>query len=351
MSLKDLRENIDKIDFEIIKLLKQRMEFAIRTIKFKAETKDSCREEEIIKNLRERVESLGFLEFPFVEKLYKEILDESKKLQAQKYSLIGFQGEHGAYGEVAARTYNPAFVPIPFKDFSDVFDAVSIGGIDFGIVPIENNLGGMINDTNNLMLETELSVIAEIYLPVHHCLMTLPDTDYRDIKVVYSHPQALAQCRNFLKRNNIEPVPYYDTAGSAMMLVKERVKGTAVIASSLCADLYGLEILKENIEDTDDNVTRFMVISGKAENKGGKKCSIIFSVAHAQKAGVLFDILKIFADSELSLTRIESIPNRKATGNYMFMLDFVGSDKDAKVANVLQTIKSRVNTFKFLGCY
>lgn len=349
MSLKDLRENIDKIDFEIVKLIKQRMEYALRTVKFKSEIKDSNREQEVLNRVISQVPEIGFFEKKFVEKLFKEIIEESKRQQSKNYSFVGFQGEHGAYGEVAAGKYNPDLAYIPLKTFSDVFDNVSSGGIDFGIVPIENTLGGVITETNELLIETELKIIEEVNLPIHHCLLTLPDTDYRDLKVAYSHPQALAQCRNFLKRNNIEPVSYYDTAGAALMLGKERLKSTAVIASDLAAKLYGLEIIKDGIEDIEDNITRFLVLSKNPSQKEGKKCSIVFSVAH--QAGALFKVLKLFADASLNLTRIESIPYRRASGNYMFMLDFLGNDNDDRVVKILDSVKSSSTTYKFLGCY
>ena len=189
-------------------------------------------------------------------------------------------------------------------------------------------------------------------VPVHHCLLALPETDYRDIKVVYSHPQALAQCRGVIARNKLEPRPYYDTAGAAMMLANERPKAAAAIASRLCAGIYGLEILKDSIEDHESNNTRFIVLAkGGAAPDGAKgdKCSIIFSTAH--KAGALYGVLKIFSDAGVNLTRIESRPIRKDPGNFAFLLDFQGSESDGKVAEMLSKVEKEARMYKFLGCY
>jgi prephenate dehydratase/chorismate mutase/prephenate dehydratase len=216
---------------------------------------------------------------------------------------------------------------------------------------------------NDLLVETDLRIAGEINVPVHHCLLALPETDYRDIKVVYSHPQALAQCRGFIARNKLEPRPYYDTAGAAMMLSNERPKAAAAIAGRLCAEIYDLEVLKDDIEDHESNSTRFIVLARKegdgetarggaagAKNAAaGDKCSIVFSTAH--KAGALYNILRIFSDAGINLTRIESRPIRKDPGKFAFLLDFQGSDSDGKVSGVLEKIGKEARTFKFLGCY
>ncbi|HQT44523.1 MAG TPA: prephenate dehydratase, partial [Candidatus Micrarchaeota archaeon] len=231
----------------------------------------------------------------------------------------------------------------------DVFSAVEKGQLDFGIVPVENSIEGAVNQVNDLLVETSLQIVGEVRIPVHHCLLALPETDYRDIKVVYSHPQALAQCRGFITRNKLEPRPFYDTAGAAMMLSNERPKAAAAIASRLSAELYGLEVLKENIEDHDSNSTRFLVLAKKKSEKKGNKCSIIFSTTH--KAGSLFGVLKIFSDAGINLTRIESRPIRDETKKFAFLLDFTGSDSDPKIAAVLEKVKENAPMYKFLGCY
>jgi prephenate dehydratase/chorismate mutase len=349
MDIRDLRREIDRIDFELVKLLKTRMEVALKTRKFKRDVMDASREEEVLRRVQAHANAMGLLSPEFTSDLFASIIQESKTLQTQGYFLAGFQGEHGAYSEVAARMYDPSLVYIPCVEFADVFEGVAQGQLDVGIVPVENSLGGAITQVNELLIETDLTIINDVKIPVHHCLLTLPETDYREIRVVYSHPQALTQCRNFLNRNHLEARPYYDTAGAARMLNNERPKAAAAIASELCAEIYDLEIIKETIEDHDENQTRFLVISKQPPAEAGNKCSIIFAAVH--RAGALFEILKVFADAHINLTRIESMPNREDPGNYYFFLDFEGNAQDEQVQRVLADVQQHTMMYKFLGCY
>ena len=347
MNLEELRGKLDLIDSEVIKLLNMRMELALRTRKLKEGVLDSGREKEILERVRKS--SVGLVRPEFSEKLFAEVISESKRIQEKNPTLIAFQGEHGAYGEIAARRFNIGAVPIACQEFADVFSAVEKGQLDFGVVPVENSLEGAVTQVNDLLVETSLQIAGEMSIPVHHCLLALPETDYRDIKVVYSHPQALAQCRGFIARNKLEPRPFYDTAGAAEMLSNDRPRAAAAIASRLCAELYGLEVLKENIEDHESNSTRFVVLSREKGRKKGDKCSIIFSTSH--KSGALFSVLKIFSDAGINLTRIESRPIRKEPRKYAFLLDFQGYDGDANVSSALQKVKEEAAMYKFLGCY
>jgi len=347
MELKELRTKIDAIDSELLKLLNNRMELALRTTKLKGEVADPERENAVIDNVKKR--SHGLLKPEFTEKMYREIMAESKRLQAKGLRLAGFQGEHGAYGDMAVRTYENSLVPVPCVEFGEVFEGVRNGQLDMGIVPVENSLEGAVTQVNDLLVETDLKIVGEVNVPIHHCLLAPLEADYHDIKVVYSHPQALAQCRGFLARNKLEPRPYYDTAGAAMMLANEKPKAAAAIASRLCAEMYGLEILKENIEDHESNSTRFLVLARDVGKARGDKCSIVFQTAH--KAGALFSVLKYFSDAGVNLTRIESRPIRNDPGKYAFLLDFKGSDEDKKVAEMLGNVKKETVMFKLLGCY
>jgi prephenate dehydratase/chorismate mutase len=352
MELEELRGKIDRIDSEILKLLARRMEYALRTVKVKPGVEDAGREKAVLDSVAKH--SKGLIRPEFSQKVFRDIITESKSLQKGSPKLVGFQGEHGAYSEVAVRSAGAGWVPIPCQEFLDVFEGVEKGQLDFGVVPVENSLEGAVTAVNDLLVETDLKIVGEINVPVHHCLLALPDVDYRDIKVVYSHPQALAQCRGFIARNKLEPRPYYDTAGAAMMLANERPKAGAAIASRLCAEIYDLEVLKENIEDHESNNTRFVVLAKEAPGKKGEgtkgdKCSIIFSTAH--KAGALYGVLKLFSEAGVNLTRIESRPIRKDPGKFAFLLDFEGSDNDAKVAGLLADVRKETATCKFLGCY
>ncbi len=345
MKLDEIRNNIDLIDSRILKLLNDRMEQALLAKKFKSKVEDPDREKELFEKLKKNPNTL--IDTEFTENLYKTIISWSKSLQEKDFKVIGFQGEHGAYSEEAARQWDEKLVTIPCTTFNDVFEGVNSGMFDYGVVPVENTLGGIVGPVNELLTNTELKIIGAIDLPVHHSLLMLPGTDHREIREVYSHSQALSQCRRFLSRNNLTLVPYYDTAGAARMLSENKPRAAACIAGKLAAELYHLETLKENIEDSSINRTRFLVLSKAEKPKNGTKCSVTFTTEH--KSGTLFGVLELFAQKGINLTRIESIPNEP--GNYSFFLDFDGSDKDEVILDTLEKAESITSRFKLLGCY
>ena len=347
MELKDIRRNIDKIDRELLVLLQERMGLALRSTKFKETISDTQREEELLAKA-ERL-NLDLVERPFTRQLLKSIIEESKRLQEKERLLVAFQGEHGAYGDVAARKLIPDGACIPCMEFMDVFRGVEEGHFDLGVVPVENSLEGAVTQVNDLLTTTDLKVIGEARIRVNHCLLATEVTDYRDIRLVYSHPQALAQCRGFLMRNHLEPRPYYDTAGAAKMLARENPRAAAAIASALCAELYDLEIIKEGIEDGPSNMTRFLLLARDPYDKRGEKTSIIFVTPH--ESGRLHAVLQLFAEAGINLTRIASMPLRSDPDNYSFFLDFEGDENDAAVKPVLEQMEQMTISLKRLGSY
>ncbi len=347
MKLEEIRRKIGKIDRELMVLLQERMGLALRSKKFKEAVSDPEREEQLL--ARAEHLNLDLIERSFTRQLLKTIIEESKRLQQEDRKLAAFQGEHGAYGEVAARRFVPTGAYIPCMEFIDVFRGVEEGHFDLGVVPVENSLEGAVTQVNDLLTTTHLKVIGEAKVPVTHCLLATEETDYREIRQVYSHPQALAQCRGFLMRNNLEPRPFYDTAGAAKMLARENPRAAAAIASALSAELYDLEIIKEGIEDGASNTTRFLLLSREPYSQGGDKTSIIFATAH--EAGKLYGVLRLFAEAKINLTRIASMPLRSDPDNYSFFLDFEGSDRDEKVAEVLKQVEELTISLKYLGSY
>jgi len=345
MDLSQIRDEIDRLDLRILQLLNERMELALRAKRFKSRIEDHKREKELLDRLGKIC--TGLIGPGFLQGIYRQIFEESKKLQQIAAQSIAFKGDHGAYGEIAAKAWNSEFISMPCKSFEHVFEGVGSGVYHYGIVPVENTLGGVVGEVNRLIIDMDLFVAGAVKLAIHHSLLALPGTDPRDIRKVYSHPQALAQCREFLSRNNLEPVSYTDTAGAAKMLADRRPDGCAAIASPLCSDLYGLDIIKEQIEDLDRNKTRFLVLSKEQSDEQGEKCSVIFSTEH--KAGTLFRVLDVFASRNINLTRIESIPS--ALGNYVFFLDFIGSDRDADVLEALEEAVHLTDNFRLMGCY
>ncbi len=345
MNLKDVNEKIEFLDSKILQFLNSRMELVLMAKKFESQIKEHEREKEFLDRIRKN--STGLINAEFIEKIYNEIIKESKNLQEKDYKLIVFQGEHGAYGEVAAWEWNMDFIPVPCNEFAALFEGVKSGLYDYGIVPVENTFGGVVGQVNELLINSDLNVVGAVELPIHLCLLALPGTDHREIHTVYSHSQTLAQCGSFLARNKLEPIQYYGTAGAAKMLAEQTPKSSAVIASKLSAEVYNLEIIKEDINDFDRNITRFLVLSREENREEGDKCAIIFSTEH--KAGTLFRVLEVFARENINLTRIGSIPSE--LGSYAFFLDFEGSNKDDKVVTALEEIEKITTNFKLIGCY
>ncbi len=345
MELEEIRKKIDTIDLEIVRLLNDRMELALRTSKQKPVIQDKERELQVLEKVKTYAQFQKLLSAEFIEKFYIQLMQLSRKSQRTSHLLVGFQGEHGAFGDEAARFFNAHCVPLPCAEFADVFSGVSRGDFDRGIVPVENSLGGAIAQVNELLLQSELVVVGAVKLQINHCLLVLPGTHYQEIQTAYSHPQALAQCRNYLVRHKIEGRPFYDTAGAARWLVREKPKMAAAIAGRLCSDLYGLEIIKQNIQNHPENYTRFLILAQPEFAVSGNKCSIIFSTQH--KAGTLFSVLKTFADMGINLTRIESFPDQSDPGNSLFFLDFLFDPNLESVEDILQTVKPRTRTLRF----
>ena len=345
MDIHRFRDRIDRLDARIVKLLNERMEQAVMLARAKEQIIDPAREAAVIDQVCRA--AAPFMDAGFIEELYRRIIAESRRIQSSAHTLIGFQGEHGAYSEEAADAWDPTLVAVPCREFAEVFDGIAAGTFDLGIVPVENSLGGMVVPVNELLIRTNLHIVGAVELPVSHCLLALPESDHRDIRAVYSHPQALAQCRGFIARNRFEAIPFYDTAGAARMLAEERPRAAAAIAGKLCADRYGLEILKEQIEDSATNRTRFLLIGREPAKEPGNKCSLTFSTEH--RAGTLFSVLELFARADINLTRIESLP--VGNGVYQFLVDLIGSADEPRIAAALKQAVAATTGLRLLGCY
>ena len=270
---------------------------------------------------------------------------------------VAFQGERGAYGEMATLQYFSNVKLLPLKSFQDVFDAAENGKVEYIVVPLENSIEGSINEIYDLLLQTKMTVVGEIYQRVRHCLIA--NRGAKMIKYVHSHPQALAQCRIYLQNKGLKPVPTYDTAGAAKMIKENKMADSAAIASKRAAELYDMEILDESIEDRKNNYTRFFVLSPKKKRSGKSdppdssghphKTSIIFSVRHVP--GALFGILGEFAIRKINLTKIESRPTKETPWEYNFYVDFEGHLQNKTVHEVLLSIKQKTSYIKILGSY
>jgi len=266
-------------------------------------------------------------------------------------SSVSFQGEHGAYSEQAAQAYFGEFVQTqPNNTIKGVFTAVEKGSSFFGVVPAENSLEGSVNQTYDLLLESSLKIYAEIKTKVTHCLLALPGTKLADVRAVYSHPQALAQCSVFLESLHVVGEPAYDTAGSAKLLKEKYLHNAAAIASKKAAALYGLEILREGIEDYPENFTRFLVISKQETGRTGiDKTSIVFATKHTP--GSLQKALSDLSTRGINLTKIESRPIRGVPWEYHFFVDFEGHRTDRGCVDALEALGRTTTFLKILGSY
>ncbi len=263
---------------------------------------------------------------------------------------IAFQGERGAYSEIAAIKYFGINIEIiPCKTLADTF-YVAENEADFAIVPIENSIEGSVNEACDLLLITNLKIVGEIYVKIEHALISYHENTLKDIKRVFSHPQALAQCRKFISKLNLEAIPYYDTAGSVKMLSENYIKDAAAIASKRAAELYNMKIIAENISDEENNFTRFIVLGKKEAKSSGKdKTSIIFATKH--EPGALYKALEEFAIRNINLTMIISRPIKGKPWEYNFYVDFEGHINEEKIIDCLNGLKKKTTFLKILGSY
>ena len=264
---------------------------------------------------------------------------------------VSYQGETGAYSEMAVfKFFGSKVEPVPCKDFRDVFESVKTGVVPHGVVPIENSIEGSVNQNYDLFLAYDLKVCGEVAVKLAHVLIASPQTKFDDVKTIYSHPQALAQCRKYLEKHKWEIIPAYDTAGSVKIIKENKLTNAAAIASEKAADLYGMKILARDIADNPSNYTRFLVLGLEdAAPTGDDKTSIIFSAKHAP--GTLFHALGEFASRNINLTRIESRPTKTTAWQYNFYLDFEGHRTEKRCAEALQALEKYATFMKILGSY
>jgi prephenate dehydratase len=264
---------------------------------------------------------------------------------------IAFQGAAGAYSQSAAQQAWPAGETVALERFEDVFEAVAAGTVTHGILPIENSVGGSIHRNYDLLLEHELPIVGETELTVVHNLLALPGTELAQIRRVFSHPQALAQCERYVRTlPGVEVVATYDTAGSARLIQEGGLRDTAAIASARAAEIFGLEILKAGIQDFADNITRFIVIAGADAPLGSPdKTTLAFTLQNAP--GALFKALSVFALRDIDLTKLESRPARGLPWEYLFYVDIgVGRD-DVRCTRAIDHLGEFARWVRTLGSY
>jgi len=344
------RRQIDRIDDELLRLLAQRAEAARAIGRAKAADGRGiyvpAREKKILERLNRK---RGDLPAPVVRAVFREVISACRSLE--RGIRVAYLGPEATYSHMAARDqFGAAATLIPAVSIPQVFEEVEREDAEFGVVPIENSTDGVVTHTLDRFLESPLRIAAEIGLDVNHCLLS-KRADPGAVRRIFSHPQGLAQCRRWIA-THYPKASLHETASTAGA-AREAAKASdaAAIASALAADVYGLEILAENIQDLSFNATRFVVIGpdDSAEPSGDDKTSAVFSIR--DEVGILHHMLEPFAENKINLTRIESRPLKGRPWEYVFFLDFLGHRKERRVARALTKLDGLCQMLKVLGSY
>ena len=374
-SLEELRNELDRIDPQIIQLYEERMSVCeeVGEIKIEEGRKvfDRNREQQKLAQVTREAKD------PFYKKglteLFEQLMSQSRKLQYQlltkkgalgrlpfigveeldwKNSRVVFQGTDGAYSQAAMHKFFSKDVnSFHVQTFRDAMEAIEEGSADFAVLPIENSSAGMVSEMYDLLEEFENYIVGEVILPINHNLVGTENTTLESIERVYSHPQALMQCSKFLDRHGSwQQIGAANTAVAAKKILNENDPTQAAICSEHAAEIYGLKILEEKINHNHNNSTRFIVVTNqKIFLKKAQKISICFEVAH--ESGSLYHLLSHFIYNDLNMTKIESRPIEGKTWEYRFFVDFEGNMGDAAVKNAIRGLREESKSLKILGNY
>jgi chorismate mutase/prephenate dehydratase len=350
--LSDYRKEIDRIDDEILRLLNERSKSVIEIGKLKKQ-KDAdanlhtpAREAAIIDRLMRQ--SQGPFPIEAIQSVYREIMSASLSLEGPQK--VAYLGPRATFTHMACmQKFGSSAQYIPVNSIKDVFSEVERGRAHFGVVPIENTTEGVVNHTLDMFIDSNLLIYGEVLQEVSHHLLSKSGV-VGEVKKIYSHPHAIAQCRHWLE-TNLPHVPVSEvasTARAAEICVDDPSAGA--IASELAAQLYGLKVIRSRIEDNMNNFTRFLVLSQKPPERTGKdKTSLMLSVK--DKVGALYDLLRPFASHGLNMTKIESRPSRRKAWEYIFFVDVEGHMEEERVKKAVEEIKGRCLFMKVLGSY
>jgi chorismate mutase/prephenate dehydratase len=370
--LEQIRSQIDDFDAKIVAALAGRQRAIEALAQFKIARglplRDLAREAEHLTKLSDLARKQGVSAY-LVRRLFREIMDGALRLQQQRllvernpgamkpHLVVAFQGAEGAYSQIAAEQHFASWdATLECRgqvSFFAMLEAVASGAADYGMLPVENTTAGSINEAYDLLAQTSLSVVGEEVLRVEHCLIGLPDATLDDIRRVFSHPQALPQCSNFLAGlRDCALQAFTDTAMSVQKVRDEGDLHQAAVASERAAALYGLKVLARNVENQKGNFTRFMVVARAPlalDERIVCKTSLIFSTRHEQ--GALVRCLNVIADCGLNLTKLESRPRPNSPFEYLFYVDFEGNLQSEAVQQALEGMRAHTNYLKVLGSY
>ena len=373
MELKDIRNEIDSIDNEIIELYKKRMSCSQAVAKYKLENGieifNSEREKQILDSVEQKAgvygKSARLLYFSIMElsrALQHDVLGSGTELKNRINSAqktipfddpdirIACFGAEGAYSHKAARRIFPGHQPVFYSPFKEVFEAVLNGQADFGVIPIENSSAGSVTAVYDLMLKYRFYISSSTEIPVDHCLAAVKGTKLENVKKVLSHGQALYQCSEYITANGLEQEQCKSTAAAAKFVSGSGDDTIAAICSEDAAKRYGLDIILRDFRNDPHNTTRFIVISKKLYiEESANKISLCFALPHV--TGSLYTVLCRFAVNGLNLTKIESRPKPGTEFEYLFYLDFDGSTRTDSIISLICALSKELSEFSFLGNY
>src|SRR5437879_4338196 len=349
-SIRHLRTQIDRLDLHILKLVNERASLAAEVGRVKndqgSEIFSPAREEEVFKNVLDA--SKGPLDANTVRAIFREIMSGSRALQ--KVVKVAYLGPEYSFSHLAAvERFGQAVEFVRVGSISAVFEEVNRSHADFGVVPLENSTDGRVADTLDMFMRLpQLKICAEIRLRIHHNL--LANCEQQEIRRIYSKPQALSQCRNWLSKN-VPHASLHEVASTATAAeLAQREPGAAAVASRQAAVKYGLRILFSDIEDSPYNETRFAVIGQQKNSKTGRdKTAVMFRLPH--NPGSLVDALDVFKQNKINLTWIESFPAQTAKPEYLFFVDFEGHQDDPKVARTIKAVQEHCLELTILGSF
>jgi len=353
--LEKYRKDINDIDGKIIDLLNQRGETVIKIGEIKKklglEIYQPHREHEVIEKIKAQSK---VLKPQNIESIWKEIIGACKDVQGNILR-VGYFGPEGTFTHHAAQEFFPQagteFIPV--KSIPEIFDTIEKDLIEYGVIPIENSLQGTVRETLDLLIEKTLNCFGEVELRIVQNLIGLENATLKDIKNIYSHPQAFAQTRSWVKTNlpNAHLINTSSTAEAVRIIKELNKKENAAIGTEFAAKFYELNVINSKIEDNPSNYTRFLIIS-KKENKikeGKIRTSIVYVTKHIP--GALYQVLKLFAEAEINLLKIESRPRRTGRWEYIFLMDFEGDKEDPKIKHVIEKMSQNIIWYKILGSY
>jgi chorismate mutase/prephenate dehydratase len=349
MSLEDLRNRIDEIDNQLVELLNERARVVVEIGKLKNRSDKPIyapdREKQVLDKIKRA--NQGPLPDRTLVAIWRELMSGSFLLE--KPLRIAYLGPGGSFSHTAAMLkFGQSVEYEPLADIRSIFNEISRGHCDLGIVPVENSSGGGVIETLDALIETDVKVCAEVLMAIHHNL--LANCTLEEVEKIYSKPEVFTQCRNWLTATfkEAKTIAVASTARAAQMAAEE--PRAAAIGSKAAAELYGLKMVCENIEDIANNITRFLVVSREdAKPTGEDKTAILFSTAH--KAGALADVLEVFKKYGINLTNIESRPSKKREWEYYFFMDFVGHRTEEKVQIVLEESRQHCLQLSILGSF